>query len=347
MTVPAAAIEAAPDPDHGLPVDRGPDDAGDAVPAPVLPAIEVASSGSEEEIRRKLDVYADNVTVPENYKQRKENNAPALEKFSLDEIPVLKVKDHVAGMATKPPETPAFMSDPIIKNPSMYELRGDVIKVDNSLLGKVGTKSFAKGDPKPNRKTKLAGNGWKKRKKKDPRKNLIQGWKKIPRMKKRKKRIRMMRIPRKKLKDGLSRFSFQIQGSSGKPAWRPSVPIYSSSSNAINIGKENYQLRGLSTSARHASLQLPLAVFTPLRKVLQRSRLLTLWNNFRQKSLRLLLLPVGGDTSTKGKVRFEAIAQDVLRFDSEDLIKIVVKIPHFHADQRGNVVSSMEPFRVN
>ena len=124
------------------------------------------------------------------------------------------------------------------------------------------------------------------------------------------------------------------------------VPIYSSSI-AANIGKKNYQLHGLSTSARHASLQLPLAVFTPLRKVLQRSRLLTLWNNFRQKSLRLLLLLVGGDTSTKGKVLFEAIAQDVLRNDSEDLIKIVVKIPHFHADQRGNVVSSMEPFRVN
>ena len=125
------------------------------------------------------------------------------------------------------------------------------------------------------------------------------------------------------------------------------VPIYSSSSNAINIGKKNYQLHGLSTSTRHASLQLPLAFLAPLRKVLQRSRLFNSWNIFRQKSLRLLLLPVGGDTSTKGKVRFEAIAQDVLRFDSEDLIKIVVKIPHFHADQRGNVVSSSEPFRVN
>ena len=124
------------------------------------------------------------------------------------------------------------------------------------------------------------------------------------------------------------------------------VPIYSSSSNAINIGKENYQLRGLSTSARHASLQLPLAVFTPLRKDLQRSRLLTPWNIFRQKSLRLLLQPVGGDTSTKGKVQTVAIAQDVLCIESEDL-KTVVKIPHFHADQRGNVVSSKEPFKVN
>ena len=127
---------------------------------------------------------------------------------------------------------------------------------------------------------------------------------------------------------------------------RNHVPIYLSSY-AANFGKRNYQLHTLSTFASNASLQLPLAVFTPLRKVLQRSRLFNPWNIFRQKSLRLLLLPVGGDTSTKGKVRFEAIAQDVLRFDSEDLIKIVVKIPHFHADQRGNVVSSMEPFKVN
>merc|ERR1711952_93426 len=117
MTVPAAAVEAAPDPDHGLPVDRGPDDAGGAVPAPVLPAIEVASSGSEEEIRMKLDVYADNVTVPENYKQRKEDDAPALEKFSLDEILVPKAKGYVS---TKPPEPPAFVSEHVVKKPAKY-----------------------------------------------------------------------------------------------------------------------------------------------------------------------------------------------------------------------------------
>ena len=56
---------------------------------------------------------------------------------------------------------------------------------------------------------------------------------------------------------------------------------------------------------------------------------------------------MGGDTSTKGKVQKEAIAQDVLCIKSEDNIKIVARIPHFHADQRGNVVSNMEPFRVN
>ena len=126
---------------------------------------------------------------------------------------------------------------------------------------------------------------------------------------------------------------------------RNHVPIYLSSY-AANFGKRNYQLHSSSTSARHASLQLPLAVFTPLRKDLQRSRLFTPWNIFRQKSLRLLLLLVGGDTSTKGKVLFEAIAQDVLFIESEDL-KIVARIPHFHADQRGNVVSTREPFKVN
>merc|ERR1711994_888810 len=111
MPVPAAAVEAAPDPDHGLPVDRGPDEAGNAVPAPVLASVEMGSSGFKEEIQRKLDDYADNVTVAENSKLWKESYAPshALEKFSLDEIPVPKVKVHVAGMATKPPETPAFM----------------------------------------------------------------------------------------------------------------------------------------------------------------------------------------------------------------------------------------------
>ena len=55
---------------------------------------------------------------------------------------------------------------------------------------------------------------------------------------------------------------------------------------------------------------------------------------------------MGGDT-TKGKVQIEAIAQDVLCSKSEDIIKIVARIPHFHANQRGNVVSTREPFKVN
>ena len=275
------------------------------------------SSGSEEDFQWKLDAghsvddYADNVTVADNFKLREENNAPALEKFFLDEIPVLKVKDHVAGMATKPPETPDFMSIPIVKNPAMYELRGDVIKV--------GTKSFAKGDPKPNRKAKLAGNGWKKRKKKDPRKNLIQGRKKIPRMKKRKKRIRMMRIPRKKLKDELFRFSFQIQGSSGKPAWRPSVPIYSSSI-AANIGKKNCQQLRLSTFASHATLQLSHNLHGNQKSSpMKLENIFTMQNCFRGASLdhHHVLLLVSGDPSTKAKVLFEAIATDVPYIVSE------------------------------
>merc|ERR1712218_496327 len=100
----------------------------------------------------------------------------------------------------------------------------------------MSTQYVGKVNPKPNKKAKYVGNGRKKRKKKNPGKNPIQGERKIPKMKKRKKRIRMTRIPRKKLKDGKFRFSFQIQGSSGKPAWWPSVPIYSSSY-AANIGK--------------------------------------------------------------------------------------------------------------
>merc|ERR1712218_568327 len=51
VPAPAAAVEAAPDPDHGLPVDRGPDEAGDAVPAPVLASVEMGSPGSKEKIQ--------------------------------------------------------------------------------------------------------------------------------------------------------------------------------------------------------------------------------------------------------------------------------------------------------
>ena len=248
LTVPAAAVEAAPDPDHGLPVDRGPDDAGDSVPAPVLTSVEMESSGYEEDIRKlgaghSVDNYADNVTVANNFKLREESNAPALEKFSLDEISVLKVKDHVTGMATKPPETPAFMSDPIVKNPAMYEQRGDVIEVETNLQGKVSTQYCAKADPQPNKRAKFIGNGCdpptqtqynseaapngqyeqdtrtkkdnkftefngkrKKRKKTNPRMNRIQGRKKTGR-KKKKIRIRMMRIPWKRMKIQMFRIS--------------------------------------------------------------------------------------------------------------------------------------------
>ena len=112
---------------------------------------------------------------------------------------------------------------------------------------------------------------------------------------------------------------------------------------AATIMKLHHGAKLLSPAAANSK---PLEVFTPIRKVLQRCRLFILWNNFRQKSLRLLLQPVGGDT-TKGKVQIEAIAQDVLCSKSEDIIKIVARIPHFHADQRGNVVSTREPFKVN
>ena len=43
-----------------------------------------------------------------------------------------------------------------------------------------------------------------------------------------------------------------------------------------------------------AATSKPLQVLTPIRKVLQRSKLFTLWNIFRQKSLGLQ--PEGGDT---------------------------------------------------
>ena len=277
--------------------------------------MEVESSGSEEEIRRKEDVYADNVTVAENTEEREESYAPAPDKFSLDEIPVPKVKDYAS---TKPPETPAFMSDPIVRKPPEYELHGDVIEADTKLLGKVSTRYFVKADPKADKKAKYVGNRRKKWKKRNPRKNPIRREKKIPGMKKMKKRIQLTRIPRKKMKKGMFRFSFQIQGSSGKPAWRPSVPIYSSSI-AANIGKKNYQLH-LSTFASHASLQLsPNLHGNRKSSPMKLEIIFTMQNCFRGASLdhHHVLLLVSGDPSTKAKVLFEAIATDVPYIVSE------------------------------
>ena len=97
----------------------------------------------------------------------------------------------------------------------MYELRGDVIEVDTNLLGKVSTQYFAKADPKPNRKAKFVGNRRKKKKKGNSGKNPIQRGKKILRMKKRRKRIRMMRIPRKKLKERIMEEVFRLSVKSG------------------------------------------------------------------------------------------------------------------------------------
>ena len=54
-----------------------------------------------------------------------------------------------------------------------------------------------------------------------------------------------------------------------------------------------------------AAKSKPLQVLTPIRKVLQRSKLFTLWNIFRQKSLGLQ--PEGGDTD---KVTFHVEKSD-------------------------------------
>ena len=246
----------------------------------------------------KLDVYADNVTVPENYKQRKEDDAPALEKFSLDEISVLKVKDHVTGMATKPPETPAFMSDPIVRKPPEYELHGDVIEADTKLLGKVSTQYFVKADPKPNKKAKYVGNGWKKRKKTIPRRIQIHGRKRmLRRTRKRKKRIRMLQIPRRRMKNPTFRISPDSK-SDPNPVRRWQCHNMLPASILRKVSAATIMMIQLLTSSHHLSLpksELPTCAKFPAAIV----------NIFRLKSLGLQ--PEGGDTD---KVTFHVEKSD-------------------------------------
>ena len=63
--------------------------------------------------------------------------------------------------------------------------------------------------------------------------------------------------------------------------------------------------RGASLLSPAAANSKPLEVFTPTRKVLQRFKLFTLWNIFRQKSLGLQ--PEGGDID---KVTFHVEKSD-------------------------------------
>ena len=71
---------------------------------------------------------------------------------------------------------------------------------------------------------------------------------------------------------------------------------------AATIMKLHHGANQLSPAAANSK---PLQVLTPIRKVLQRSKLFTLWNIFRQKSLGLQ--PEGGDTD---KVTFHVEKSD-------------------------------------
>ena len=107
----AEVLDAAPGPDPGLPVDRGPAGAGDNTPAPaalLLLPLAAASDpvvedipGSEEGIWRKLDHYADNVTVDKDFEP------------SMDKIP-----DFEGGSEL------LLMSNPIVSNLANDALRG-------------------------------------------------------------------------------------------------------------------------------------------------------------------------------------------------------------------------------
>ena len=106
----AEVLDAAPGPDPGLPVDRGPAEAGDTTPAPaalLLLPLAAASDpvvedipGSEEGIWRKLDHYADNVTVDKDFEP------------SMDKIPVIEGSELL------------LMSNPIVSNLANDALRG-------------------------------------------------------------------------------------------------------------------------------------------------------------------------------------------------------------------------------
>ena len=97
------------------------------------------------------------------------------------------------------------------------------------------------------------------------------------------------------------------------------VPIYSSSI-AANIGKKNCQQLRLSTLASHASLQLsPNLHGNQKSSPMKMENIFTTQNCFRGASLDYhhVLPLVSGDTSTKAKVLFEAIATDVPYIVSE------------------------------
>merc|ERR1712155_28117 len=107
----AEVLDAAPGPDPGLPVDRGPAEAGEAIPAPAAllflplaaasdPVVEDIPA-SEEGIWRKLDHYADNVTVDKDFEP------------SMDKI-----------LAFKGGSELLLMSNPIVSNLANDALRG-------------------------------------------------------------------------------------------------------------------------------------------------------------------------------------------------------------------------------
>merc|ERR1712155_293377 len=107
----AEVLDAAPGPDPGLPVDRGPAEAGDTTPAHaafLLLPLAAASDpvvedipGSEEGIWRKLDHYADNVTVDKDFEP------------SMDKIPAFEKGSELL-----------LMSNPIVSNLANDALRG-------------------------------------------------------------------------------------------------------------------------------------------------------------------------------------------------------------------------------
>merc|ERR1712155_406429 len=120
----AEVLDAALGPDPGQPVDRGPADAGDTTPAPaalLLLPLAAASDpvvedipDAEEGIWRKLDHYADNVTVDKDFEFRKESKRPdSLEKFSMDKIPAFEEGSELV-----------LMSNPIVSNLANDALRG-------------------------------------------------------------------------------------------------------------------------------------------------------------------------------------------------------------------------------
>ena len=152
--------------------------------------------------------------------------------------------------------------------------------------------------------------------------------------------MQVMRRRMKKSSDFLSN-----QNPPGKSGCGPSVPIFPASSHAATDIRKSDQLRKFSF-ARQNPQQLSTCVSVgECSDQLHEGKLFNAEEFFQKFSDQ----KDGGD-QYKREVIVRTLAAKkpfVLCFDSEDLIETVVKIPHFHADQRGNVVSSSEPFRVN
>ena len=152
--------------------------------------------------------------------------------------------------------------------------------------------------------------------------------------------LQVVRRRMKKSSDFLSN-----QNPPGKSGCGPSIPIFPASSHAATDIRKSDQLRKFSF-ARQNPQQLSTCVSVgECSDQLHEGKLFNAEEFFQKRFSD----QDGGDQYEREVIVRTLAAKKpyVLCFDSEDLLETVVKIPHFHADQRDNVVSNKESIRVN